>query len=125
MTTTSLKRPSPKIIEKTFGYSSNFRIDIAAMMSEDTMIELTNIISNVVSSKSTFYFAVVSYILIPITLNTSRLSKKNMTKVKSDPKMPNLTILGKLSNRAFYLILYPAAKSINGKANSKNISLLN
>lgn len=69
ITTTSLKRPSPKKIEKTFGYSSNFTIDMAAMISEDTMMQLTSIISNVVSSKSIDAFYSGSYIFMPIPLN--------------------------------------------------------
>ncbi len=45
--------------------------------------------------------------------------------MKIDPKTPNFTMFGKLSKNSFYLILYPAAKSINGNANLKNILTLN
>ena len=65
------------MIEKMCGYSSNFKMDIAAMISEDTMIELTSIISKTVISKSTFFPWSGSYIFSPITLNTNKFSKKN------------------------------------------------
>ena len=50
--TASLRRPSPNIIEKSFGYSSNLTIVIAAIISDEHNIEQKNIVYKI--SKSHF-----------------------------------------------------------------------
>jgi hypothetical protein len=42
--TASFRRPSPNIIENSFGYSSNLTIVIAAIISEEHSIEQKNIV---------------------------------------------------------------------------------
>ena len=42
--TASFRRPSPNIIEKSLGYSSNLTIVIAAIISEEHKIEQKNIV---------------------------------------------------------------------------------
>ena len=44
MATASFSSPSPKIMEKSFGYSSNLTIVIAAIISEEHNIEQKNIV---------------------------------------------------------------------------------
>jgi len=44
-TTTSLQRPSPSMIENMWGYSSNFKIAMAAMISDETKMEQKTMIS--------------------------------------------------------------------------------
>ena len=46
-------------------------------------------------------------------------------KVKSEPKIPNLTMFVKFLKNSFLLILYPAANKMAGKAKSKNMVVLN
>ena len=48
--TASLRRPSPNIIEKSLGYSSNLTIVIAAIISEEHKIEQKNIVYKVSNS---------------------------------------------------------------------------
>lgn len=63
--TASLRRPSPNIIEKSFGYSSNLTIVIAAIISDEHRIEHKYII--IVISKSN-YIVLSGFILSPAVI---------------------------------------------------------
>jgi hypothetical protein len=58
-------------------------------------------------------------------LKSNHVSVVKTTKVKREPKIPNLVMLTKLLKNSFLLILYPAENKIAGNARSKNNSTLN
>ena len=98
-------------------------------MSEETRMEQTSIISIRVRLKSSVAPAPslasgFQKVMLPYW---KRIQVKNTkkTNVKSDPKIPNFTMLVKFLKNSFLRILNPAVKRIIGSAKSKNIYVSN
>ena len=121
--TASLTIPSPKMIEKSFGYSSYFTMEIAAMTSEEQRREAMTKLSMRSSSigisllfnklKDLTYKLLLFFISPRFEMRLERPAKTK--KVMIVPKIPNKRMYPMFSKNRRLLILKPAAKMIGGR----------
>ena len=110
--TASLTIPSPKIIEKSLGYSSYFTIDMAAMTSDEHRSEARTKLS--ISSNSNTSSPLLLF-LINLRFDIKLVRPANTKNVIIVPKIPKVKMYPMFSKKRLLRMLKPAAKMIGGR----------
>jgi hypothetical protein len=110
--TASLTIPSPKIIEKSLGYSSYFTIDIAAITSDEHNREANKKLS--ISSNSNTSSPKLLFFINP-RFDIRLVRPANTKNVIIVPKIPKVNMYPMFSKKRLLRILKPAAKMIGGR----------